>query len=238
MCRLFGAISNSGIPEEVITQFIDLAENGKIGADFGCGNDKTRGHKDGWGVAALGDKKIYYREGIAATQSNQIHRVVKEIDSMEKVRMIMHLRRASDRNTISPENAHPFCLVHERREYYFAHNGSIVNYNPIIHGNIIDSEYLFRNLIAMIDGGLISSVENLRRKVDYTALNFLLLSENEIYAYRDAKKCVDYFTLYFATRENLHIICSEKLDLPGFKWKKMKNPSLLRLTEKGFGAMI
>lgn len=234
MCRLLGVISNKNVPEKLLEEFVSLAENGKIGADFGCGNDKTRGHKDGWGIAALGKKTIFYKEGNAATESQKINEILRDVCALEKVNLVMHLRRASEKNTISAEHSHPFFGEHGRRKYYFVHNGGLENYKSIAHGGLIDSEYIFQILLNHIDKGVISAVRKLRENLTYTALNFLLLSEGEIYAYRDAKKCVDYYSLYYGSKDGLHVVCSERLKYGKIKWKKMKNPSLLRTTEKGF----
>ncbi|MEM4160767.1 MAG: class II glutamine amidotransferase [Thermoplasmata archaeon] len=238
MCRLLGVISNRGVPEQLLADFVALAEKGKIGADFGCSGDRTRGHKDGWGIAMLGEKELFYREGVPATESQKINGVLKEVTGLKLVYLIMHLRRASEKETVSAQHSHPFFAEQGRRKYFFAHNGSLENYRAMAHGGMIDSEYIFQQLLKEIEKGLIHSVRKLRESLNYTALNFLLLSPGEIYAYRDARKCINYFSLYYASREGFHVVCSERLKHPGLRWKRMKNPSLLRMTEKGVEVLI
>jgi len=238
MCRLFGLISADGVPKELLLEFMELAEHGKIGADFGCSKDTTRGHLDGWGVAVMGDENIFYKEGKPATRSEEMRKIVTKISHLKHVNMIAHLRRASDKNTISDENAHPFYAEHGRRAYYFAHNGSIEHYNYIAHGEIIDSKYLFNMLMTSIDEGIMGAIRKMKKDLEYTALNFLLLSNGEIYAYRDAVKCTRYFTLYYATHGSMHVVCSEKLKYGKLKWKPIKNESLVRITEKGVEVLM
>ncbi|MEM3396893.1 MAG: class II glutamine amidotransferase [Thermoplasmata archaeon] len=231
-------MASLNVPKELLQEFVFLAENGKIGADFGCSGDKTRGHKDGWGIAVLGGEEIFYKEANAATESQKINELLSRVSKLEKVNLIMHLRRASEKNTISAEHSHPFSAEHGRRKYYFAHNGGLENYKAIAHGGMIDSEYIFQTLLNYIDKGLISAVRKLREMLNYSSLNFLLLSEGEIYAYRDAKKCADYYSLYYASKDGCHVVCSERLKHGKMKWKKMKNPSLIRITEKGIEVLL
>ncbi|MCX8174309.1 MAG: class II glutamine amidotransferase [Thermoplasmata archaeon] len=238
MCRLLGVVASERVPAGLLEEFATLAENGKIGADFGCSGDKTRGHKDGWGIAVLGGREIFYREGNAATESQKIGDILEQVSRVEPANLVMHLRRASEKTTISAEHSHPFPAEHARRKYYFAHNGGLENYRAIAHGGMIDSEYIFQNLLNYIDRGVISAVRKLRETLSYSSLNFLLLSEGEIYAYRDARKCPDYYSLYCASKSGLHVVCSERLKYGRMRWKKMRNPSLIRITEKGIEVLI
>lgn len=72
MDSLLGVIAKDGVPGQLLTGFFALAENGKIGADFGCSGDKTRGHKDSWGIAVLAEKEKINAKGSSVESESSV----------------------------------------------------------------------------------------------------------------------------------------------------------------------
>jgi len=182
MCRLLAYASMAPItPQELVgddlKSFVSLAEE----------------HGDGWGMAWYEeDGELDVAKDVEAAHASDL--LDKLSRTTETQAMVLHLRRASPGLSITLENTHPFT----GGRLAFAHNGWI---RPIPeledlldpevrHGlrGTTDSERYFRLLLAAmeesgdVERALPPLLERLRGEFHYNALNFVLLTEQHLYA--------------------------------------------------------
>src|SRR6266540_2651723 len=182
MCRLLAYASMAPItPQELVgddlKSFVSLAEE----------------HGDGWGMAWYEDDgELDVAKDVEAAHASDL--LDKLSRTTETRAMVLHLRRASPGLSITLENTHPFT----GGRLAFAHNGWI---RPIPeledlldpevrHGlrGTTDSERYFRLLLAAmeesgdVERALPPLLERLRGEFHYNALNFVLLTEQHLYA--------------------------------------------------------
>lgn len=219
MCRMLGIISNN-VPAELMFKFRDLAK---------------KGHKDGWGIAGFnGSKPEYY-----GRSSRNILKDSKKFKSaLSKLRnsavTIFHIREASrgmGKNNV--RNNHPFIY----NKWVFCHNGTIYDCNKIkirkkLEGTT-DSEIFFKYILenaeksGSIIKGIKKSVEFIHNELKYTAMSFLLTNGKILFGFKGYKKAADSYNLYYSSRPDAFVICSEPLKIRGLKWIPLKNRELL-----------
>lgn len=242
---MLGAIGTRPIPVEVLREFGQLADRGKVPADFGCvtRSPEKRGHPDGWGIACLSATEEVYRRGSESAARDPkfgeaIHEVSRLVDP--PFVLVAHLRRATAVRSIEERFAHPFRRGLDGRAVFFAHNGSIEEFG--VRDDRTDSLYLFerfqetlgpvgRPLAAIKDAaaatkGLLD--QEFPRKV--SSYTFLMADGHRLVAHRDARDCVPYYALHETRAAELDVVCSEVLaTLPG-KWRLLRNGEFLELT--------
>lgn len=116
---------------------------------------KAERNPDGWGMACYPDKSAQViKEPIEAGDSflSEFLRNYSEISS--KI-FIAHVRKSSV-GSVSHKNTHPFSRELNGREYVFAHNGSLNNYEKLDTGRFksigeTDSEHVFCNILNEIE---------------------------------------------------------------------------------------
>src|SRR6266702_812860 len=185
MCRLLAYSSMAPTtPQELVgddlKSFVSLAEE----------------HGDGWGMAWYEeDGELNVAKDVEAAHASDL--LDKLSRTTETQAMVLHLRRASPGLSIALENTHPFT----GGRLAFAHNGWI---RPIPeleglldpevrHGlrGTTDSERYFQLLLAAmeesgdVERALPPLLERLRGEFRYNALNFVLLTEQHLYAVCD-----------------------------------------------------
>ncbi len=226
MCRVLGILSTNGFSPEYLEEFRELAENGRVR------RGASSGHKDGWGVVIYDKNTPRYlaREPNGASDDPKYPEVVKSLQSMGgQGVMIAHLRKAGrNGGAVTVENTHPFI----RGRWVFAHNGGITRFNIRPRGlqGVTDSERFFRLLVNRIEkcddfeDALSWSVSFVRRKFDYSSLNFVLSDGNALYGYRDCTKDEDYYSLLYR-RSRKDVVFSQE-PLGDGKWYSIPNGSI------------
>jgi len=149
--------------------------------------------------------------------------------------LLLHVRRASNPDTISEEFSHPFRKEIDGRVVLFGHNGEIQGFG--IQDRRIDSQFIFERLVAEMGGDyaqpkeLKSRLQVAIQKLDaefprrISSLTFLMVDGDRMIAHRDARSCVQYYTLHCTRRPGMHLFSSEVLpNLPG-SWHLLRNGS-------------
>lgn len=130
---------------------------------------RRRGRKnpDGWGLA-------FYPEGSSAqvikepkkAEGSKLSEFVRDCPAVRANLFIAHVRRSTNAPPCH-ENTHPFCRELNGREYVFAHNGTLHNYDKSLElGRFkpiggTDSEYVFCHLLKCIEE---SGIEHWKRR--------------------------------------------------------------------------
>lgn len=243
MCRMLAVVSRTSVPSDLLLSFRQLADTGKSFRDFGCPqpNPKT-GHPDGWGIACVGATGEFYARGAAnASVDPRYEDAVRRIGRAcsPPVLLLAHVRRASVRDSIQEQFAHPFRREVDGRVVFFGHNGEIEGFG-LRGGRIAAQEILDRFLTSLgseqrpmpeFKQAIATAKETLDRewgrKVE--SYTFLMLDGDRVVAHRDARTCVPYYTLHVTETADMHVVCSEVLGvLPG-RWRMMRNGEFLEL---------
>lgn len=243
MCRILAVVSRKAVPADLLLSFRQLADTGKTYKDFGCPQPNPKpGHPDGWGIACVGqDGEFYARSAVKATADPKYEDAVRRLGRTcsPPVLLLAHLRRASHRDSIQEQYAHPFRREVDGRIVFFAHNGGIEGFG--IRDGRIDTQYTlgrfldalgreerplpeFKQAIAKAKESIDAEFP---RKVE--SHTFLMLDGNRMIAHRDARTCVPYFTLHETKTEEMRVVCSEVLPtLPG-RWRMLRNGEFLEI---------
>lgn len=262
MCRILLLI-NQKKPEisNDLAIFQELAKNGNVPNGF------SNGHQDGWGIGGFknGKFKLLRKEGASAFRSLEYENAVSATLQNNCDVVVGHLRKSSI-GGISIENTHPF--------YYggllFCQNGTIFNseklklrkkFETYLRGKT-DSERFFIYLLQCIDDnknkkvlsaisreGILKAISFVRKKLDYTALNFVLTDGKFIWVLREVneknkivreKKMMDYYTLFrgIGIKNNLAIVSSEKLAIRDISWEHCRNHELQEINIESGGISV
>lgn len=139
--------------------------------------------------------------------------------------VIVHARRASDKNFVNLSYTHPF----EREGWYFCHNGTITD-PPSKEKR--DSEQFFALLLSNIKqkDNVEQAIKNTLHQIrNYTALNFIPANNTSAYVLVKYQGNSDYYTMKCLEDENYIIVSSEILPNFNGEWKKISNETLLEL---------
>jgi len=236
-----------GIDRELVYGFRKLSHKGKIRAVKSPIKDDYRHHIDGWGIGYFRDGVPYiYKEGTDAYYSYGFEMTARELHSYPPEATVFHVRRASDKSTISDAKAHPFGGSVYNKDYLFAHNGSILKYSSEPFRGMTDSEVIFDLLLEGMKStdmdGVHGAIQYLKNKIEvnkkeygwegYASLNFLLCDGKHIFAYRDSAVQADeeYYTLFHGKFEEGYVVASEEFD-KRIQWTPIKNGELLHVTK-------
>ncbi len=241
MCRLLGILGSVECWKEILHEFQELSEKGKI---LRLPNILP-GHLDGWGVAALksdnsGMELTGKFLGNAMT-APEYDSIVHSFAFQPRV-LLYHLRKASPKIRVSLPNSQPFLSS----SWAFIHNGTVYNAENLtqskqyqITSDNSDSEFFFHYLLTDLieekntDSKVRKLIKNLTRiDVQYSALNSIMSNGQELYAVRCAAEHQDYYSLFYYKSKLGVTICSEKLDLGGIKdssWSEIPNHSILSI---------
>lgn len=196
MCRLLGIISDQPVDLE-----FSMVTGPRPFRDLG------QEHPDGWGMGWYeSPAPTVKKRALPAHESQEL--VCLASQTRSKI-FVCHVRRSSC-GVLSERNCHPFSY----RKWLFAHNGTIHERDTLQNELLreheaslkgqTDSEVLFHWILQQIEGadeleeGLRRAAESIK---DYSALNFLLTDGASLYAYRDASRDQDKFSLYYLERE-------------------------------------
>jgi len=223
-CRMLVAIGD--IPRAAVLEgFLSMARNRSEEHEYRGRPDHC--HGDGWGmVTGQAGSVTCYRSTSACWEDPAFSGLYRaEMDLM-----MLHARRASPGIEVRYEFTHPF----EHDGWYFCHNGMV--YDFATEGTS-DSQQLCRSILENLSRGG-DMVEAVRMTVaslkDYSALNFMLLGEDRVYALnlygRRGGTTPKYYTMKYLQTETCTIVSSERLAGLNHGWQELENGSLLTLS--------
>jgi predicted glutamine amidotransferase len=143
--------------------------------------------------------------------------------------VVAHLRKAS-LGSVSKENTQPF--IHD--QWAFAHNGTIHDFQkpvPLRLQGTTDSERYFKAILGAMERGLpfrdaLAEVTSwIRSTHSFTSLTLLMSDGYSLYGYREFADLPEYYTLYYARRDDAVVFSQEPLDEG--PWRLMENRQLL-----------
>ena len=133
---------NSRLPASLTLSFTEFAQRG------GC----TDHHSDGWGIAFFesdGDQPGRAARPFVDKESAATSVLAQMLRSypIKSHNVVAHVRKATV-GAVTLENCHPFVRELWGRYWFFAHNGDLANYRPLLHGSFrpvggTDSELAF-----------------------------------------------------------------------------------------------
>jgi glutamine amidotransferase len=154
---------------------------------------------DGWGLAFYPDKSVQiFKEPLSAKESF-LSEFVEKYHKIKSQIFIAHVRKAS-KGSVYFRNTHPFNRELNGREYVFAHNGTLLNYEKKLKlGRFrpigeTDSEYVFCHLLSCIEERKIKEwgegdfkwlSSKLRKINEFGSFNCLLSDGKHLFAYHD-----------------------------------------------------
>ncbi|MBI5221134.1 MAG: class II glutamine amidotransferase [Candidatus Liptonbacteria bacterium] len=254
MCRILAIAGDMPEPKtlRVLREFRKLADCGCVPPGY------PAGHKDGWGMASYRKGKLatYVRRVRDAAADPSYPATIRRATAGRPEVLIMHFRKASvGGNRLF--NTHPFA----RGRFTFCHNGAIhhsarIPLSPAARKRVkgtTDSELLFQYLLSRIPKtatstevtAAIKDSVKLARKLGYTALNCFLTDGRRLWALREVNPrnpfvrrgnlLRKYYTLFIGKTAGPGrgvIISSEKLSVPGIRWRAFRNHELVIIEEK------
>lgn len=134
MCQLLGM--NCNTPTDVTFSFTGFAQRG----------GRTDHHGDGWGIAFFeGDGLRHFVDHQPAFQS-PVAELIRRYPIKSR-NVVAHIRKAT-MGEVALENCHPFVRELWGRYWVFAHNGTLHDFHPRLHGGFrpvgqTDSERAF-----------------------------------------------------------------------------------------------
>ena len=203
-------------------------------------------HADGWGLAQVereGGKMHVYRMPQPARQSSRLRDLAHNSPCDGAA---LHLRWATAGLPVRAENTHPFV----RGKYAFMHNGAIsnaidalvpTNLVPLLEGET-DSERYFIVALDCMERlgplpGMIETVQRIHRSCDYTSLNAMLLTPDEliVVAQYQAERIPpgeadDYYRIRYQATSDRIVAASTGWQQEGWSW--LPNHSVSRIDRK------
>jgi predicted glutamine amidotransferase len=218
MGRLLGIVGAPPlVVRDVLMDFYGLAEPG---------------HLQGWGMSGFNNSRaVYFGRSAGSVQANseQYKTAVQKCEKSNASIMVAHFREGvGDPCDITQVN--PF----HHRDWVFAHNGSIASPGDL---TIVDTipqgqngserllHWFVERMIPSDDAttALVEGIQELKEKMEFTALTFLLTDGARMWAYRESKDKND--TLFWAEENGKNIICSEPM-APVSRWKDIPQKKL------------
>jgi glutamine amidotransferase len=228
----------------VLKEFAKLAQNGCVP----CG--LVKGHLDGWGVHCLNKEQEISSRSLGEVDEDTLVAIASP-KSGNYGQVLVHLRKASI-GAVSIQNTHPF----SRSGVSFCHNGSVKTFpetsfkkEKYLYEGATDSEIFFFRIMDRIEGkvehasleilgdALSGEVVEIQKTNDWTSLTCFVKSKdgvvlnylwNENHPDSSSMEFAEYYTFFVGkNNDGATILCSEELDIDGFKWEKLKNGSLL-----------
>jgi glutamine amidotransferase len=210
MCELLGMSFNRTVNPKI--SFKGFQKRGK-------------NNPDGWGIAYYPDKSVQIFKEHIQINASKFADFLKNYSFMNSKIFIAHVRRTSVGEN-SHKNTHPFCRELNGKEYLFAHNGTICNFNKLNLGRFkpigeTDSEYIFCHLLDFIrekeiKNWNIDDVQSLEKEIKKInkkgTLNCLFADGEHLFCYHDKN---GYNSLHFIQRKTPY----RKIVLKDLDWK-------------------
>ena len=206
---------------ELLGMSFNRAVNPKI--SFKGFQKRGKNNPDGWGIAYYPDKSVQIFKEHIQINTSKFADFLKNYSFMNSKIFIAHVRRTSVGKN-SHKNTHPFCRELDGKEYLFAHNGTICNFNKLNLGRFnpigkTDSEYIFCHLLDFIQekgiknwnmGDIQCLEEEIREINKKGTLNCFFTDGKYLFCYHDIE---GHNGLYFMRRQSpFQIIKLKDLD--------------------------
>lgn len=151
MCELLGMSAN--VPTDICFSFSGLMRRG----------GDTGPHRDGWGLTFYEGKGCRTFKDPEPSCQSKIAKLLEQYP-IKSCAVIGHIRQAN-RGGVSLENTHPFVRELWGRNWTFAHNGQLTDYEALDTGEFTpigstDSEKAFCYLLAQIKSQFPTAPEN------------------------------------------------------------------------------
>ena len=189
MCQLLGM--NCNVPTDICFSF----------SGFQARGGATDVHSDGWGIAFFEGKGTRLFLDPLPSCSSPIAELVSRYPIRSK-NVIAHIRKATQ-GAIGLENTHPFIRELWGRYWIFAHNGNLLDFNPVFDGpyrpvGLTDSERAFCWLLQELqrtfgdespaEQALFETVHRLTLSVaKHGEFNFLLSNGDRLFAHASTR---------------------------------------------------
>ncbi|MBE0430665.1 MAG: class II glutamine amidotransferase [Dehalococcoidia bacterium] len=220
-CRML--IATGELPlSQLLDGFRLMALNRNEGHEYR--GDPEHIHGDGWGtVTGRAGRFESYKSVIPCWQDSKF----ADLYETDPDFIMLHARRASPGVAVKSEFTHPF----EEDGWYFCHNGMIHDFEV---KRSSDSQQLFALVVENLRQCR-NVTESISRTVkslnDYSALNFMLCKDDQLYVLnmygKRGAKTPNYFTIKYLQSDDYTIIASERLHGCGEPWQEMQNGTLL-----------
>ena len=134
MCQLLGM--NCNTPTDVTFSFSGFAQRG----------GRTDHHADGWGIAFFEGRGVRHFVDHEPAYTSPVAALIARYPIKSR-HVVAHIRKATE-GVVALENCHPFVRELWGRYWVFAHNGTLKDFHPRLHGNFrpvgqTDSERAF-----------------------------------------------------------------------------------------------
>lgn len=116
MCELLGMSAN--VPTDIVFSFTGLMQRG----------GRTGPHRDGWGIAFYEGRGLRLFQDPQASAESEVARLVQRYPIKSEL-VIGHIRQANV-GRIALANTHPFVRELWGRNWCFAHNGQLADFQP------------------------------------------------------------------------------------------------------------
>ncbi|QIO05216.1 class II glutamine amidotransferase [Acinetobacter shaoyimingii] len=189
MCQLLGM--NCATPTDITFSFRGFSQRAGITSD----------HSDGFGIAFFEDKACRLFVDNQSAVVSPIAELVRNYPIKSR-NVIAHIRKATQ-GKITLENSHPFIRELWGRQWIFAHNGDLHDFNPRLSGKFIpvgntDSERSFCFLLdqLVVKFGyqepriedIFQVLEEISPRVaEYGTFNFCLSNGQALFSYATTK---------------------------------------------------
>jgi predicted glutamine amidotransferase len=189
-------------------------------------------HPDGWGVAwRAGDEIRMVKSGKPAASDPLLSGMSAVTD-----RFIGHVRYASNPETVSAANSHPFQAL----GVTLAHNGTFYGKigaegdarkvsDTVVFLELLEDRWAERTLAGLSETlrGMLSDRDLVG---EYSAANLLIATGNELFAFRRFQRNGEYYTLYLKSGEGLTVVASQPLDAEA-GWRRLADGELVELSQ-------
>lgn len=181
-------------------------------------NGKHSPHNDGYGYALYRNEEVVVKKTINP---------IGEEHNISGTALIAHSRKlTSSKKTII--NTQPFVSA----DISFAHNGNIKG----LRSRGKSDSYGFYQ---MIKKGFSDGITNAREK-NFDSLNFLITDGKYAAAYREARKDMGYFSLFYKLEDGRFTVSTEEME---GKWYEIENKKLVvfrsgRVSEYDIGEVV
>jgi predicted glutamine amidotransferase len=205
MCQLLGM--NSNVPHDICFSF----------EGFHVRGGRTDEHRDGWGIAFFEGKGRRIFLDSRATIESPIADLVRNYP-IRSTNVIAHIRKAT-RGKVALENTHPFSREMWGRYWIFAHNGTLKNFEPKLHGRHLpvgetDSELAFCHILESLHerfpcgmpekSALYAALHEINAGITpFGEFNYLLSNDESLYAFCGKKLT---YVLRYAPFGPVHLV--------------------------------
>ena len=189
MCQLLGM--NCATPTDITFSFRGFSQRAGITSD----------HADGFGIAFFEDKACRLFVDNQSAVDSPLAELVRNYPIKSR-NVIAHIRKATQ-GTITLENSHPFIRELWGRQWIFAHNGDLYDFQPQLSGRFMpvgntDSELAFCFVLDQLVQAFgytppsLDQVFDLLLKIspqvaEYGTFNFCLSNGQALFAYATSK---------------------------------------------------